>query len=49
MEQCIKCGHTIKDELFEGVTGALCKDCLKDLMIYHTLRAMALVKEVKEG
>ena len=48
MEKCIKCGHTIKGEFFEGVSGPLCKDCLKDLMVYHTLQAMGLVKEAKE-
>lgn len=48
IKQCIKCGHTIKDEFFEGVSGPLCKECLKDLMAYNTLKSMGFVKEMKK-
>lgn len=48
IKQCIKCGHTIKDEFFEGVSGPLCKKCLKDLMVYNTLKSMGFVKEMKK-
>lgn len=47
--KCIKCGHTIKDEFFEGVSGPLCKECLKALMVYNALKSMGFVKEMKEG
>lgn len=47
--KCIKCGHTIKDEFFEGVRGPLCKECLKDLMVYNALESMGVVKEMKEA
>lgn len=48
IKQCIKCGHTIKGEFFEGVSGPLCKECLKDLMVYNTLKSMGFVKEMKK-
>lgn len=48
IKQCIKCGYTIKDEFFEGVSGPLCKKCLKDLMVYNTLKSMGFVKEMKK-
>lgn len=48
IKQCIKCGHTIKDEFFEGVRGPLCKECLKDLMVYNALKSMGFVKEIKK-
>lgn len=48
IKQCIKCGHTIKDEFFEGVSGPLCKECLKDLMVYNALKSTGFVKEMKK-
>ncbi len=47
MNECIKCSRPIQDEFFEGVNGKLCKECLKDLQVYHALKSMNLVKEVK--
>lgn len=49
MCKCIKCKNTVTGEYFDGVSGKLCKACLKDLFVYHALRSMNLIKNVKEN
>lgn len=49
MCKCIKCKKAISDEYFEGVSGNICKACLKDLFVYYALRSMNMIKKVKEN
>ena len=47
--KCIKCGKNIEKEYFEGVHGPLCKKCLLDLMVYHALSSMGMVKTLERN
>lgn len=44
MSKCIMCENTIQTEYFEGVSGHICKKCLKEMFVYYALRSMNLLK-----
>ena len=34
---------------FEGVNGIICENCLKNMMVYHALKTLGLIKTNKGG
>lgn len=48
MSKCVKCQKEIKGEFFEGASGPLCSECLKDMWVYYALRALGVLKNTEE-
>jgi hypothetical protein len=46
-ERCIKCNNLIGKKYFQGVSGKLCEDCIKDIGVYHGLNSLGLIKETE--
>ena len=44
---CQICDKEITNEYFIGVNGNICADCLKELMSYHALKQLGLIKNIK--